>query len=437
MGILVQTSRKISVFGASPGTGNQGVNALCWSTLIGLSQRGCSDLHVFDYGRQSRQAEFGQLSYRLHGITVGKRVWLSNHLSVARFAAAVGFRNHSLLSNVSDSDLVLDVSGGDSFTDLYGGARFRNITAPKEIALSLGRRLVLLPQTYGPFNSARSRQIARRLIGSASLAYARDPDSFARLQDLLGDRFDPARHRLGVDMAFGLPARKPARLHPDVAGFLNDRRQRPLIGLNVSGLVANRPQEAARRFNLACDYPSLMRRLVMRLLEDTDANIVMVPHVHAPQGHYEADLDASVSLLRSLPQKYATALRERVAIVGDAPDACELKWLISQCDWFCGTRMHATIAAVSSGVPTAALAYSLKTLGVFKTCEAEASVVDLRQFEEDAALEQLFHLWQYRGEAAATLENALPGVRRRAARQLDEIADCADHDWHAQRAAQC
>ena len=44
------------VFGASPGTGNQGVNALCWSTLTGLAERGCTDLHVFDYGRRTRPA---------------------------------------------------------------------------------------------------------------------------------------------------------------------------------------------------------------------------------------------------------------------------------------------------------------------------------------------------------------------------------------------
>ena len=428
---------KTCLFGASPSTGNQGVNALCWSTLYGVSQRGCSDLHIFDYGQGSRQARFDNLNYTLHGMTIGKRLWHRNHLGTARLAAAAGFRRHGLLSVVADSELVLDVSGGDSFTDLYGGARFRNIVAPKEIALGLGRRLVLLPQTYGPFKSAGSAQTARRVIAGASLAYARDPDSFDRLRHLLGDRFDPARHRLGVDMAFGLPAHEPSALQPDVAACLAEPRQSPLIGLNVSGLVANRPLQAASRFDLACDYPSLMRGLVMRLLDETDARILMVPHVHAPQGHYESDLEASLTLLNCLPENYARQVRERVAIVAEPLDACQLKWLIAQCDWFCGTRMHATIAAVSSGVPTAALAYSLKTRGVFKTCEAEESVVDLRESGEDATLEQLLHLWRCRGEAAAVLTRTLPRVRAVATHQLDEIVDCARHDWDTQKVAQC
>lgn len=436
-GIPVQTSVKTCLFGASPSTGNQGVNALCWSTLAGLSQRGCSDLHVFDYGRESRRAAFGSLDYTLHGMTAGKRLWRGNHLGTARLAAAVGLRRHGLVRVVSDADLVLDVSGGDSFTDLYGAARFRHIVAPKQIALSLGRRLVLLPQTYGPFNSSASRHTARHLIDGAALAYARDPDSFDRLQRLLGDRFDPARHRLGVDLAFGLPAREPRLIEPAVAATLAAAGQAPLIGLNISGLLANRPRRAASRFGLAGDYPSLMRRLVMRLLDETDARLLILPHVHAPRGHYESDLDASLALIESLAGHHAVAAGERIAVVNEPLDACELKWLIARCDWFSGARMHATIAAVSSGVATAALAYSLKTRGVFKTCEAAESVVDLREHGEDEALERLLQLWRSRGRAADSLAVVLPRVRALAARQLDEIADCARLDWGGRGAVQC
>ena len=69
----------------------------------------------------------------------------------------VGCYGNPVVRTVADSDLVLDVSGGDSFTDLYGAARFRQIIAPKQIALATGRPLVLLPQTYGPFSRATSR----------------------------------------------------------------------------------------------------------------------------------------------------------------------------------------------------------------------------------------------------------------------------------------
>ena len=247
----MQSSFRATLFGASPNTGNQGVNALCWSTLAGLAQRGCHDLHVFDYARDTVEASYGPQKYMLHGMTVGKRFWHPRHLGASRLAAAAGMRKYGILGEVAASDLVLDVSGGDSFTDLYGVARFRQITAPKEIALRLNRPLVLLPQTFGPFDAAESRRTARRLIDGAALAYARDEESYTRLKMLLADRFDPARHRLGVDLAFGLPAREPDMLEPGVARLLAADDASPLVGLNISGLVANRPVKAARKIGRA------------------------------------------------------------------------------------------------------------------------------------------------------------------------------------------
>jgi len=418
-------TRKTCVFGASPGTGNQGVNALCWSTLEGLAERGCTDLHVFGFGPAGPAVAAvrpgAARTYRLHGVSVGKRIWRANHLGRARLAALAGSRRNALLRAVADADLVLDVSGGDSFTDLYGGARFSETIAPKEIALRLGRRLVLLPQTYGPFRSERSRRAARRVVAAAELAYARDPDSFRQLQELMGEGFDPLRQREGVDLAFGLAARAPAALEPGVVRLFHGLGGRPLIGLNVSGLIANRPDAASSRFGLVADYRALLRALVSELLDASEASLLLTPHVHAPAGHFESDLDACRDLLGSLPARLSGAAARRIAIVSEPLDACELKWLIARTDWFCGTRMHATIAALSSGVPAAALAYSPKTSGVFATCGLSGAVVDLRTRSAGEAVERLLESWRRRHETASALAAHLPAVRARAVRQLDEI----------------
>ena len=434
---MIDDSTTTCIFGASPGTGNQGVNALFASTLSGLAARGCTDVHVFGYGGDTRTARLGSIPYTLHGITVGKRVWRARHLARARLWAAAGLRNNPVVRTVARANLVLDASGGDSFTDLYGDARFRQIIAPKRIALDTGRPLVLLPQTYGPFTHASSRRVARHLVEGARLAYARDADSYGRLKELLGDHFDPARHRLGVDLAFGLAPQSPVSLEPDVLRLLTENDTRTLVGLNISGLVANRPRDAADRFGLACDYRALMRDLVTWFLESTDARLLLIPHVHAPRGHYESDLDAALALLAELPGHVSRAAAERIAVVTQALDASELKWLIGRTDWFCGTRMHSTIAALSSGVATAALAYSLKTRGVFATCGMAGSVVDLRESTAADAVTRLQQLWHRRQETAAKLAERLPAVRARASQQLDEIVDCAREMETAGRVLSC
>jgi colanic acid/amylovoran biosynthesis protein len=45
-------------------------------------------------------------------------------------------------------------------------------------------------------------------------------------------------------------------------------------------------------------------------------------------------------------------------------NATQLKYIISQCRFFIGARTHATIAAMSTGVPCTSIAYSVKARGI-------------------------------------------------------------------------
>jgi hypothetical protein len=47
---MTYSRARIALFGASPNTGNQGVNALCWSALEGIAERIDAEFHVFGYG---------------------------------------------------------------------------------------------------------------------------------------------------------------------------------------------------------------------------------------------------------------------------------------------------------------------------------------------------------------------------------------------------
>ena len=422
---MERPATRFCLFGASPGTGNQGVNALCWSTLEGIAARTSAKFHVFHYGGTSTHrvvpGSDPSVRFRSEHMTAGRRIWRDDHLWRALNAARTVPLNNAIVRLVQSADAVIDASGGDSFTDLYGTTRFKNIIAPKRLALSLGCPLILLPQTYGPFKSPRNARMARSLVDKATLAYARDQDSYDGMKALLGRRFDPQRHRLGVDLAFGLRATEPRELEPGVCQALNNRGERPLIALNVSGLLTNEAKAAKQRFSLAADYRALITNLVGTLLENTDAYILLLPHVQAPTGHYESDLDACRAVVNALPDRCQAAARRRVSTVSQPYDATELKWLIAHTDWLCGTRMHSTIAALSTGTPACALAYSLKTRGVFETCGVGEAVADLRCLSTDAALERVMRTWQNRASLAHTIATELPKVLARSREQLNEM----------------
>ena len=78
-------------------------------------------------------------------------------------------------------------------------------------------------------------------------------------------------------------------------------------------------------------------------------------------GGLQAEIESDLRACRQLVDKLGQAAQGRVRILSGQYSEMEIKWVIAQLKWFCGTRMHSTIASLSSGVPSAAIAYRDKT----------------------------------------------------------------------------
>jgi polysaccharide pyruvyl transferase WcaK-like protein len=334
-----------------------------------------------------------------------------------KFSGLLGGMGNSGIRAISQSDAVLDISGGDRFTDLYGLRRFDTVTLPKLITLQQKKPLVLLPQTYGPFADRACEKKASEIVKQSSCAWARDKRSFEVLKNLLGSSFDPQIHQCGVDVAFGLPAVKPSESGRDLIDFFAGETDK--IGINVSGLIYNEWEKSQKRFGFKADYRRAVLALLQRFLTETDCTIVLVPHVIAPKGHFESDVDACKDLVGRLDSKQ----RDRVIIIPAYNNPCEVKWVISRLDWFCGTRMHATIAALSSGVPVSAISYSPKTLGVFETCGQGNHVADPQVMTESELVDCLWSSWENRDDALLQFDRELPGVKLLVNEQMKSILD--------------
>lgn len=416
---------RLVLSGGSLDTANLGVCALGLA-VAGRLLRWSPRLHLthLDHSRGLRRHAIdsnGSVQFiDLCGARLTRRLYQPEALGRVRLAARLGGLRNPAAQRILSADALLDISGGDSFTDLYGLWRFRAVTMPKLIALENNIPLILLPQTYGPFNAPKSRHIAQRIVCGAAMAWARDGRSFEVLRDLLGDAFDPGRHRLGVDVAFALKAHDPGdRLSLDLRGRLStDNSERP-VGVNISGLMYHDPERTRNHYGFVADYRELITYLLTGLLERTDAPILLVPHVLTPAGNYESDPEACRLARETLP----LGLRKQVHLVPPDFDASEMKWIISRCQWFNGTRMHATIAGLSTGVPTTAIAYSPKTQGVFETCGLGHAVVDPRECDTDTCVERLLELFDLRDELASTVADHLPGVKAQADRQINEIVE--------------
>ncbi|WP_295995282.1 polysaccharide pyruvyl transferase family protein [Rugamonas sp.] len=242
---------------------------------------------------------------------------------------------------IGECDVVFDIGEGDSFTDIYGTRRLRMLTFGKLVALFRRRPLILSPQTIGPFERRGSRLLANAVMRRCSRIFARDGLSF----DYLRENGLSAKADQVVDVAFRLPFQRPPKTPGPLA-----------VGINVSGLLFNGGYTGANELGLSVDYPALIHQLIQTLLARGDCTVWLVPHVLADSLPVEDDYRVSQQLQEQYP---ALRLAPRFGSPGEA------KSFISGMDFFTGARMHACIAAFSSGVPVVPLAYSRKFNGLF------------------------------------------------------------------------
>lgn len=405
---------KVVVFGAALDTGNLGVQALGLSILSALEARlpnGRFVVFAGSPGRVQRRLKFPTdhgtriVAFQEIGCSLSRNPWKSGNLYVetAMRQLRPGSKGGAIARELNEADLILDISGGDSFTSIYGSYRFRYVSLPKRFAGRFDTPIVYLPQTYGPFEG-NSRYAVRELMALASQVWARDRHSQRIAQHYLGER--PVM--LAPDVAFTLPYdRDDGTKRRSLDGLV--------CGMNVSGLLANR-KTAGRRFGLGCDYNRLMRDIATALLDaDQRVRILLAPHVLVPESHAESDVRAC----RTLRESLSPDLRSRTELITERLDAMRFKSIISQCDFFVGSRMHACIAALSTGVPTCAIAYSDKTHGVFETVGAEMSVFDPRHQPATQIVRGVWDRFSDRTASRSVLEHRLPIAVRKVQEMFD------------------
>lgn len=287
------------------------------------------------------------------------------------------------LAGARAADLVIDIGGGDSFADIYWAKRLKLMFLLKGLTHLSGTPLVVAPQTIGPFSKPVSRRLARATLKRSAIVATRDAMSTRAARDELG--LDPGRIIEASDVALLLPYDPPA---PRAEGG-------PVkVGINVSGLLMRGGYTGKNEFGLTSEYPELLRDLIRHFQGHPEGcEVHLVPHVlpeHDGRTIGEDDFVANRALAAEFPG------------IIEAPrfqSPSEAKTYIAGLDFFMGARMHACIAAFSSGVPVVPMAYSRKFAGLFGTlgydrtvdCTAETRAAILAKiaaaFEERATLE--------------------------------------------------
>ena len=191
---------------------------------------------------------------------------------------------------------------------------------------------------------------------------------------------------LAPDPAFTL--RKQTGNYPEGLG------RKPYIGINVSPLI----QSLEKGGNITMEN---YRALVAHILETTDRDIALIPHVVWDHNDDRIPLGQLYEEFRDTG---------RVFMVEDQ-NCMQLKDIISGCEFFVGARTHATIAAYSTCVPTLVVGYSVKARGIARDLfgSEEGYVLPVQQLRNFGELTDAFHgLYSRKEEIREYLSNMMP-----------------------------
>lgn len=412
--------------------GNMGVSALA-ASLVKLALNTNPDAEIcFFVGRRStepwellvegRKVKIDVLNYRLSPKAHPKEhlFWILMmavlfKLLPSRFLKERLARATPALNALTQCHFIGDIRGGDSFSDIYGPIGFVLGSLPSIIVLLLGKKLVLLPQTYGPYKSPISKIIARSIFKRADWVLSRDSEGIDTVKQLLGKHASKKRIFLCPDVAFVLDPEIPARL--DVMPEVDTRFDRPLVGFNINGLLYNGGFTRNNMFGLKLDYKKFVESLTDSVLRNTSAHLLLVPHTFAPKGDVESDPAACREIADLFIPKYA----DRVHIVLGGKDQSELKGIIGLCDFFIGSRMHACIAALSQGIPTVGVAYSQKFKGVFDSIGLGGMVMDARTIDQNEAIFRIMNLISEQGTDLVQLRAQIRNAQEKVKATFQEI----------------
>ncbi|MBO7438015.1 MAG: polysaccharide pyruvyl transferase family protein [Bacteroidaceae bacterium] len=327
---------------------NRGTAALGYGALAFLQSKGYIDeefeivkirFHRYPWSKIPKET--------VSELDINGKKWKLHELSVwALEKYLYRFRLHFLNTlygrTIRNVRIVAAINGGDGLTDLYGNKLLDSRLPEMKLAIESRIPFIVMPQTIGPFLDSGNKERILSILGKAQKIYVRDTNFVKELEE------KGLQYEVDNDLSYYM---QPEPVSVEI--------KHPCVGVNVSGLAySNRFGNLAGEFDC---YPKLMEEIV-GMFKAKGCNIYIIPHSYNTENPEENndDMEASKLFYDRLADK------DRVFFVEKNLISPQIKYLISQMDFFVGTRMHANFAAIFTGTPVFGLAYSYKFKGAFE-----------------------------------------------------------------------
>lgn len=304
-----------------------------------------------------------------------------------------------VLDSIAAADLVA-YTGGTSLIEKYS---VRSKLYEVDLALAMGRPVVLLPQSLGPFRDRANQEAVRRSLGRAGLILLRDELSVEHLREI-GCRTDNVR--VVPDIVFALAT--PAAVSRLADGALPASGARVAVSVrDCAAFFEGSPTERRAADSALRDG---IAGLVTALVRDHDAEVTFVSTCQGVPEYWTDDSRVAKDVVTRLEPDVAA----RVVVDDGFHTTDGLLELLAGFDLAVCTRLHGAILALDAGTPVLPIAYEFKTHQVMAQLGMAELVTDITEGDTARLV-----------DAHRRLVEALPALRAPVALRLGELAEGA------------
>lgn len=186
-----------------------------------------------------------------------------------------------------------------------------------------------------------------------------------------------------------------------------------VIGINLSNFVgADVSKESLFAKNIM--------RLISYILEETSYSILLLPHVFWPG---QDDRKVCEDVLSWFPNEARISVFD-----AERYNYCQIRYIISNCSYFIGARTHAMISAYSTRVPSLALGYSIKSVGIAKDIGLpDKAVINYKELRsEEDILDRFIWLINNAEQIKNIFDNNIPDYVKKAYESKKVIENCVE-----------
>lgn len=278
------------------------------------------------------------------------------------------------LKLIDRCDIILVCGGG-----FLGGKKFDSFMHLYQIYINtlFNKPVYILGTSVEPIHNVIIDKITKSVLKRVDYIFAREEITESYLNSFLSNK-----HCQIPDMAFMLDDGSHKVACHDSQIDKIKREGKKLFGITVRDWNfpnSNNPEKTKN------NYINAVSDAMGQIIEKYDSYFIFIPQVIVP---YRSDIDTA----KQIKDKMSNEDRKRFVVKEDDWSPYQIRSIISQLDFFIGTRMHSNIFALSECIPTLAIAYEKKTNGIMSTVGMDKYVLNIDSISEKQIVDKVNEL---------------------------------------------